>query len=416
MADSYYAIGYWANMARDTSQLTVASEDSLFLKENLVARAPGKEFRFAAAAADDIVTVDLSVLLNPGFEDWTLPTVPDKWEDLSNGTGALEEETGGDARTGSALRLNGGGGGNEAIARQRFSVMGGWEGDVETFVKSTDASPVIVRIRLLETGQWLDSAGAWQNTIQDWETNSSGTYVQQTGTITIPEASSTLHPTMTLEVEVRYEGSGLGFADDFGVWFDWDLMAVFGHNLDTLTMISRVETSTAPTSGFSTEVDPTIAVPAFYNARSVAVTDRFFRLKAVGTNHEPIRYGELFVTQRRTHARNPDLPHAIVPRLAKVEVVKAAGRRDRIAQEEHASQDQVFEFRSLTATNYRELLDNVLQAGEWGGAPGLVVPDSERDEVIHATFGQPQIVRQSPGNLWRVTVPFEGSAYATRVR
>ena len=88
----------------------------------------------------------------------------------------------------------------------------------------------------------------------------------------------------------------------------------------------------------------------------------------------------------------------------------------RTALEEHASLDFLFSFRYMVETAYRDFFDNVLRAGEWGAAPGIMVPDSTQPEVIHAAFGEPKIQREDGGLLWSIALPFESSAYGVQVK
>src|SRR3972149_6179277 len=72
--------------------VTSSSENALFPRPLLYDGRPSRPFRFAAAAANDHVTVDTCLTQDPGFESWIDATTPEKWVKTTSGGGSVNRE------------------------------------------------------------------------------------------------------------------------------------------------------------------------------------------------------------------------------------------------------------------------------------------------------------------------------------
>ncbi len=414
----YYLLGEKFNVLKDAITITPSSEDSLFPVERIHNDAQGEVFRFATAGADDKLTADLSNLSNPGFEDWTLPTVPDGWTDESLGTGNLSEETTLFHGGASALKLDSGGANNEAIATREVTVRSGAPMTFSGWIRGDGTFPTIIRIRCLETGSYLTSGGTWQAASADFGSITSATYAEETASFTVETFSVTLRDTVTLEIMVRYdENANAGYADDFALWHHWDFLSIHGHNLGAM-ITPEARSSTDDFSGDDTLRSSTLALarPSFYEAIGSTVTDRYFRLLLDGTNFEPGELGALIVGMKQTLPRAQNLPYNITPRIAKAMQVSRGGHISKIALARDESQTIPLNWR-LTTAQYESFRDEIERRSTLGTARALIVPDSDRAEVYFGNFSDSfPAQREKGGSSYITQATFIEDGFALRVR
>ena len=393
-----FAAGVQANILEGAASITTSSESSLFEKWRLVDREPGSIFRFASAGANDRIDIDLSRDFNGGFEGAFDNGVPEKWTDASNGTGALEEETA-EVHTGGstkALRLNGGGSGNEAVAKVQIKVLSGWAMTLQGYLRGDGTDAATMRAKILETGQYLQSDGTLSSSEVDFGSESGSAYVEQNASFTVPGFSSTQRHSVTLEIELRNDGDGLAYADDIALWPHWNFVSLHHHNLGANIAPTVSSDAAADFSGATTRINSSttglktfdVRRGKFWGRVSALVTARHLRMQYAGTNFEPIENGELVVTQIRTLQRKPqwgfptrlDRPQVEAPdRLGRGRVLNLTGQE---------SERVAFQF-SVSSKAERDEMKNelVVRSGQ-GRDPVIVVPDDTEADVIYGRIGR----------------------------
>ena len=394
-----FAAGVQANILEGAASITPSSESSLFGKSRLVDQEPGSIFRFASAGTDDRIDIDLNRDFNGGFEGAFVSGVPEKWTDASNGTGTLKREkkkvnTGGSTK---ALRLaSSGGSGNEAIAKAHIKVLSGWKMTVEGFLRSDATDAAKMRVKILETGQYLQSDGTFSSTATDFGSESGGTYVEKNASFTVPGFSATQRHSVTLEIELRNKGRGFAYADDIALWPHWDFVSLHHHNLGANIAPAVSSDDNAAFSNATTRINSSttglktfdVRRGKFWGRVSSLVTERHFRMQYQGTNYEPIENGELVVTQIRTLQRKPQWGFPTRLDRPQVEAPDRLGRGRVLNLTEQESERITFQFLAISEAERDEMKNELVFRSGQGRDPVIVVPVDTKADVIYGRIGR----------------------------
>ena len=393
-----FAAGTQANILEGALSITPSSESSLFGKSRLVDQEPGSVFRFASAGANDRIDFDLNRDFNGSFEGEFDSGVPEKWTDASNGTGALEEETtnvhtGGSTK---ALRLNGGGSGNEAVAKVQIKVLSGWAMTLQGYLRGDGTDAAKMRVRILETGQYLQSDGTLSASAVDFGSESGTTYAEKSASFTVPGFSTTQRHFVTIEIELRNDGSGLAYADDIALWPHWNFVSLHHHNLGANISPSVLSDDNAAFSSATTRLnDSTTGIKTFDVRRgkfwgrvSALVTARYLRMQYTGTNYKPIENGELVVAQIRTLQRKPHWGFPTRLDRPQVEAPDRLGRGRVLNLTEQESERITFQFLAISEAERDEMKNELVFRSGQGRDPVIVVPDDTKPDVLYGRIGR----------------------------
>ena len=395
-----FAAGTQANILEGALSITPSSESSLFGKSRLVDQEPGSVFQFASAGANDRIDVDLNRDFNGSFEGAFTNGVPEKWTDASNGTGALELEddttkvhTGGSTK---ALRLNGGGSGNEAVAKVQIKVLSGWAMTLQGFLRGDATDAAKMRVKILETGQYLQSDGTLSSSAVGFARWAGTTYVEKSASFTVPGFSTTQRHFVTIEIELRNDGDGLAYADDIALWPHWDFVSLHHHNLGANIAPTVSSDDNAAFASPTTRLDSLttglktfdVRRGKFWGRVSSLVTDRYFRMQYPGTNYEPIENGELVVAQIRTLQRKPQSGFPTRLDRPQVEAPDRLGRGRVLNLTEQESERITFQFLAISEAERDEMKNELVFRSGQGRDPVIVVPVDTKPDVIYGRIGR----------------------------
>lgn len=379
-----YLAGREANVIESAEHKIVSSEDNLFPKDLAYDRFPGSSFKFAAVSETGATyDINLNRLLNGGFENWGVSNVPDDWIDDSDGTGALSAELTEVIEGSKALKLVGAGSGNEARAYRDNYVVSGWKCTIDGRIRGDGSNNTIVRIFCYETGQWLDSSGSWQNTVQDFISRSTATYsASNPVTFMVPGISTVLRHLLRIKVEI-FIVTGTGYADAFRLWPWVDFASVHGHALPIGGPLSfKLQHDTTAAFPSPTTIAMTIARPTFWKSFT-EVGERYWRFKADGLNPLQGKYGELVLGQYGT--LSPDfLPGSEMrfryPRTRE----EAENTQIRVINlSNDPIREYMLEFYAITEAQKEAFRQEIVIRSELGKDPLIIVPDNNSEDVIY---------------------------------
>ena len=393
-----FAAGVQANILEGALSITPSSESSLFEKWRLVDREPGSIFRFASAGLNDRIDIDLSRDFNGGFEGEFDSGVPEKWTNASNGTGALEEETA-EVHTGDstkALRLNGGGSGNEAVAKVQIKVLSGWAMTLQGYLRGDGTDAATMRVKILETGQYLQWDGTLSSSAVGFARWAGTTYVKKSASFTVPAFSATQRHFVTIGIEIRNDGSGLAYADDIALWPHWDFVSLHHHNLGANIAPTVSSDNSSDFSSATTRIDSSttglktfdVRRGKFWGRVSALVTARYLRMQYTGTSYEPIENGELVVTQIRTLQRKPQWGFPTRLDRPQVEAPDRLGRGRVLNLTEQESERITFQFLAISEAERDEMKNELVFRSGQGRDPVIVVPVDTKADVIYGRIGR----------------------------
>ncbi len=382
-----YLAGRGANVIEGAELITVSSENPKFPKEKAYDGFPGSPFKFNYAGTDDTYDIDLTRMLNGGMENWAVPSVPDDWTDVSNGTGMLREETGVKHGGAKCLELEGNGGGNEAIAQQDKTVLSGWRMTVEAWLRGNGSNPIYAFLRCLETNELLESDGTWGSS-GAFKTQTAASWSQGKVTFTVPAFSTTHRHTVTLRLRI-YTTTGISYADDVALWPSVKFASVHGHNLGSNIMLRIMSDDNAAYSSPVNRGSMTIARPSFYNRIGSTIDERYWRFLAEGTNFEPIKYGELVLGQALT--LTPSMrSETVTERQPRTATTGSSGQMSVVNLTEDPSREFDLDFLCLSESQKDEIRDELLLRSGYGKDPLIVVPDTDDEIVIYGRYGGAQ--------------------------
>ena len=384
----YDTINFVAQAAkRSSTAITSTTEDSDFPLVLVYDGEPDSVFKFTGAdtASIPILTADLVFNLNPSFTTWTVASHPDGWDDVSSGTGSIEEENTIVNSAPASLQLNSSGGSNNGRARQIVEVIAGNPYTIAVALRGDGTNSVSAYIRNLQTGKWLNSSSVWTSSKTATASRSTGSFSTTTRTFTIEDVATS--GSGVVQLELRAEGvNGTLYVDDFVIWPHWNFAGVFGHNIPDPTTVT---TQSDDNSGFSspttrhTHTAPRRR-PSFYGSFST-VTERFVRLhmSTVSSGVDKVYIGEWFIGYTKTLDPGIRSPFSIE---RSVDLVGGGyGKPFGIQEEESVSIDTTVPGLSITEWDVFRL--EIGRAGKWGGRSAVLVPDSATEEVHLGLWG-----------------------------
>lgn len=200
---------------------------------------------------------------------------------------------------------------------------------------------------------------------------------------------------------MRFAAAGTDdyIAADFGSNKSPDFCSIHFHNIDS--GITAIELRRGIT-GATLVATLTKASPSFFASFS-AVADRYWRLKFVGTNSSAIYIGEWVLGVKSTLAKNQRWNWSMGWRMPQRRITTPSG----IVLAHNLSEQRLrtvrLPFGPLTDAQLNEHLDDMLDGCAWGEEPLVIVPDSNRNWVIH---GRPDagllsnLVASGTSGLW----------------
>jgi hypothetical protein len=375
--------GLEANIITGAESITPTSENTSFpssyLRDGLISRS----FKMNAAAADDVVDIDLNRVLNGDFETYPVtPGAPTSWTDRSTGDGALAKET--TIKNGGANSLKLTTTTGEAIATQDVTVKAGWVMSMNGALYEASSGTVRLRVRNLETGNYLTSSQTWQAAATDWHTETAAAWDEKgPSTFTVEAYSVGLRAEYTLRVEARItDASATAYVDDVYMWPHWDFAAVFGHNLGGMITTKAQSDDNAAFSSATDQITFTTARPHFYGEPSATVTERYLRFEFGGTNHTPIAITELVAGQIVT-GQTPLLDSfGGGASMANTSVESQASQIFRTGLGDNPREDITLAF-TMTQAQYDTYRQTLLLATKYGQEPVVLVPDDSSSDIYH---------------------------------
>lgn len=386
----YFLAGREANVIESAELRTVSSEDSDFPKERAYDRFPGSVFKHAeidpgSSEEDATYDIDLNRLLNGGFEDWSVTVVPDNWIDISTGTGAASQNQAVEVEGSSCLELDGDGGSNVAKLYLDVSVLSGWKCTVDIRLRGNGADAIIVVIQCLETGQSLNSVGAWADIpLTTFRSRSTGSFgAADPITFTMPEISDAQKHLLTLRFIISTQGANV-YADA-AYLFPWvDFASVHGHNINIggAAIVFKVQHDSDSAYGSPTTQTMTIAHPSFYKVFT-QVGERYWRFLADGKNILQGKYGELVLGQYQTLLPDFQAGAKVAFNQPKTIVTALNTQTYITAHTDDLQREYMLSFRAITEAQ-KDLLRQEIYVRTRGGAdPLILVPDSNNEDVIY---------------------------------
>jgi hypothetical protein len=364
--------------------------NSLYPASRLYDWDPSKEARFNAASLDDMITLDGSIITNAArtvdegkLNGWT-GAGPDGWTKSVSGTGAVSQEST-VVRSGSSARIEPGSSGTAAFYRD-FTVRSGQPMSVEAWLRGGAGSGVArAEVQIRETGHYLTSAGAWQVAQADWATESgTGAFAQKTRTFTVEGYSTTRHDTVTLRVRFYVTVvSGTAYVEDVALWPAIDTLVICGHNIDAvITVQLRSDTDGTFSANEVLEATLTQHVPSFYVVLVAPVYRRYWRIRFAGTNTSAYRFGEAILGASTAPLEMFEAPILWRPSWDRRWTKTDSGKRFGYKRSKLKRRYPTFSFHYVSQALYDDAMA-IWDRAEGGTYPVVVIPDTNRPEVIH---------------------------------
>lgn len=389
-----------------------ASADANNPATNLYARVPSSPLVIGSAATDLTITFDQNETTNGGFE--TASPALDGWTEASVGASNVT------ARTTTAGEFNAGAAGMKmTIATTGASNLAGRYTDEpvragETVyltgaLRGDGTVTARIQVRNLDTGKYLTSGGAWQAAATDWYTRSTATYATQGPSAVVIESLPTGQyelASMTLRILCYVDGSatGDGFVDDVYLWPASDFISIHGHNL-TPRVAVQIRRSTDNFAGSDTQegADITAFPQAFFLAFGAVRSERYIRVKVVGTPKTALVFGQMVLGQKLSLAKGFAYPELIDREEIQVRVgSRSYLERDRITR------GYTLAFNWDTAAQFTEMVSLVWGGSRGGHHPIVLVPDPAESHVIYGRIEATglttrRVVHDSTGDFWEET-------------
>lgn len=396
-----YLAGPSFNRVSLSNNISATSEDTDSPVSNIGVGRPGRSFKFAASATDDLITIDMNMLSNGSFETWTLTSVPDDWTDSSDTSVPVTEETTLIVDGSSAIKL-GTDEVEQASVYQDHLVAGG---TVMTYIVYLRVGPTggdataSLKIEDRSASQWLNSSGTWQDADTDAASTTSATgpetngYTKFTDTFTVQGPADRV---TCLRVIAKSIGvNGPGYADGIVLWphLDIDFASIHGHNLDAgvtaVQLRSKATAFTASASDGTLEATMTKNMPSFFTNLGTAVSRQFWRFVFVGQNQLPIEIGEavLGVSATLTKQIHFSTQPAFGERMPGARHTLASGETTQYNLTQYPHATISVDFNSFKS-DLDEVHDSLWVASSFGANPVVIVPDHT---INRAYFGKLQL-------------------------
>lgn len=392
--------GQYSNILEQLLPGKVTSSDasSFFPLTNLVganALEPYRPFRHASPpGADRNVTFDLDLV---GFGDMETDDAGNVagFTEANTGTGDVTQTTVGGEFNGGAAGMKLASGTGTASAYVDVYMPAGWEFTVSVYFKGGGGSQTArLRVQNMETGKFLDSAGAWQSAVTDLSTQTTAAWTLQGPFTATTEAYSGLVPggLYTLRVTIICtDSSSTVFADDLYLHPSVDTFAVIGHGIHPVISAVELRRDTAGFGGAGTlEATLTPYFPTFYHLLATKRQDRYWRLKTTGTNPiwAPLWYGSLFLGQKLVLARGMDFGMQLTHLREQVRQRSSGGAEKVYLKEDSPRREMRFGWRYTTDAQFQQARDRLYRQSGAGEQPLLMLVDDDPESAIYGRLSE----------------------------
>lgn len=364
--------------------------NSNFPVAKLIDDDPGTIFRFGSITAAPSVTYSVDRLL--GFGDMEampasgpLPT----WTDISTGGGSLARSA--TAHAGSFGAEFTAGAGTAGMSAPPVTARSGQRMRVESWLRGDVADDGVMglRIRNLQTGNYLTSAGAWSATPQNLAAGVTDSYVAHDLSFTVESYSVCRSDTVQLELQLINAVAGsVTYADDVILIPAVTFASVHGHNIDPSCGL----TLRSSTDNFSSSDDLvatfTVKQPSFYTTFA-EVFRRYWRFAFTGTQSDrsgPTFIGEWVLGEHLTLSKGPAYPMQLPHSDPQIRIAKRVGAPTTYQLSQFNQRTFPVSFRAENMTQRLEILQEVFERSR-GGKPLVVVPH-HTDSFTEVLYGK----------------------------
>lgn len=379
-----YLAGEQANVLGTALAVTSTSADALFPLADLYAGRPSRMFRFDANAADLIITANTTRIINGGFEIGAL----DGWTEVITGTGSTSKELVIFQAGAASLECDAGAAGT-AERYQDIAVRAGERMEFNAYLYGGGIAPgnpaARVRMENLHTGNYLDSAGDW-GAADDVATQAAAAWAQTQLAFQVESLSDCGgQPLVTLRLHMQSDAAAAGgvYFDEVKLYSAVNFASIHGHNLAP-AVVPELRSSTDAFGGVDTlEATFTIGRPSFYAYLATAVYRDGWQLKLSGTNHAVPYQGEMWLGYAESIAEAPR--HGLTFEHEYLQVRQDTAARETYVHglSEDAPRRLKLSFRQRSDARWEELRDKLWRRSHGGAAPLVIVPDSDRADVLH---------------------------------
>lgn len=395
--------------------------DTTYTAANLSDRFPNKPMLFSSFSTSSYIQIDTNMVANGGMETAATSSTGDlgSWTESNNGTGNVTQTvTAGEFSAGSAgMKLDGGTG--TATAFQDFNIRSGERFWLTVDMRTTGptstggaAAPMTVRVRNLNTRNFLTTAGAWTATTTEALITSSSSFA----TVAIAayaETMSTVTKTDLTRIRVtivNQTASRIGYADECYMGPSYDLMSVHGHNIDPCIAVTMLSSSSSGFGTSTTEATFTANQPSFFSALSSARDNRYVRLSLEGTPttatagaNRIYSIGELVLTQKTDPTNDPlsGIKVAIKDSQTRPESSDPISGRS-FLYGDHETRTLSVSFLHDSTGAWQEYRDLLYRRSRLGHHPIVICPLSTEAEIIYGKL-DPELSYEQPSYLQRKT-------------
>lgn len=393
MPNPIYLAGLKSNVLSRTSTITaVPTASTIYTTAGLFDGEPGNIFKFTSALTDSTIVVDTIIDNNQGFDVDGTP-FPPGWTDISSGTGAIAKESSDLVRWGTnSLELIAGTSG-VAGARQDVTMLPAETFTADGYLYGGTTNHVKLSIRNLQSGHYINAAGAWSTSLAFFVQQTSGTtWTNGNPTWVTMESYAVCGynrtPTIRLEVVSTTASTGAGastYADAIIIKSHVNFVSIHGHNIDPLIALKLQHDTASSFASPTTAHEFTVKQPAFYAKLTSSITERYIRILFSGTPINAPEIGELWMGQYKTLTDTPKYNYGIPVTMPSGENITASGRVLRTARAYHPTESLQMDFWA-TSTSIREEYVEMFDRGNWGVEPTVFVPYDAEPNVYLGVF------------------------------
>lgn len=350
---------------------------------------PDQYAEFAAAETDGTITVDLNMVANGDCEDDTAGELDEWTESVSGATSdVLQGTAAGEFNNGAGgMELVVDAGGGYAKGHQDFTVRANEYLNLCASLKGDGTQLAKLQVQDLRTKQYLTVASAWQAGATDVWTRDTNTWADQTAIeFQVPEWDDLRAHTTTLRVTgYADEANAHVYLDDIYMWPSTTLCSIHGHDVPPSITALELRRSTDNFSG-SDDLEATLTVKdlAFAEVFGTRRTNRYWRLKFVGTPNEAQHIGEWVLTQHRTLSSYPLWGYSEAFSEAQI---RAEGGVFVAAIEDSPTRAYELVLDHANDSNYEEAVQVLYRASRGGHYPAVVIPVDDEAAVVFCRIG-----------------------------
>lgn len=290
---------YLNNLTRMASAATTnPSMHTLFPVTHAYDNRSAKAAMFSAAQDDSVVTFNQTMVQGGGFEsdadvaEWTVLGVGSQAKDATSPHAGTY-----------SLLITPGGSAVEVITYQDVLVRAGEELTFQAAAKAGTGDAVI-RIRNRQTGNWLDTNGAWQASVTALFTETGGSWQTCAETFTVESLSTCKEDTVYLRIFLRGD-QGTARFDQVALFPSVNWASVHGHNIPPF-IVPTLQRSTDGSS-WTTETTMTLRRDSFHASLASLKAYQYWRLLFDGRpdTGSLMHVGEIVLGQSFDMGHNP---------------------------------------------------------------------------------------------------------------